>query len=415
MRFIRNPAAAIAAIWAVALSLPQLEYAQEARFYAMMGFLFTAAIYCLLRHLRSPGGFWLIPLIIVIAASLYTHNMMVPYLCALGLAWLILPSPHPFSRRLLDGVFTVFAAGLIFGPWAMSALVDQVRMVHGNFWVQRPSTDDIIQIISSLAGIEHMWLRDDLMQRWNIPLDSGNAWAAIGIFFIAISLLAGLTLQFLQWRDILALSILSLFPPLAIAAASYVTTPLFLEKIFLPSAALIPILIFLPLGTRMKIIRRIAWPFAGFYLLAVALTFYGYERVEQKEDWRSAARFVSDLPDHRRLIVFVGSDGQLPFDFYYHYRPDEKPTGTPTGFFDINPPRAMQQVLQSSDVDGLKSLIAKENYDEAVLVVAHGGWGDKNYYTWKMLSDVFPQEKETDFHDVIVVRFTRLSPISNNP
>ena len=145
-------------------------------------------------------------------------------------------------------------------------------------------------------------------------------------------------------REALGLLTAAIFPPVAVALCSVIWTPVFAEKMFLTSATMCPIFFLLPLGMPLpRAGLRMAWCGTAILLLLTGLTLFGYYREITKEDWRGIARIVSELPGDRRLIVFIANDGRLPFDYYYHYRPEDEATGVPSDFFDLDPPRTMRR------------------------------------------------------------------------
>jgi hypothetical protein len=194
---------------------------------------------------------------------------------------------------------------------------------------------------------------------------------------------------------------MALFPPVAIAVYSLVWTPLFMPKIFLPSAALLPIFALLPLATRWpRKTTRGLWIGVGLLLALSALTLYGHEVEDRKEDWRQLARIVSELPGGHRLIIFDANDGQLPFDYYYRYHPGDDPTGVPGGFFDLDPPQTMRRVKGDRDLEPLKARLDSGSFDEIVLVNAHDHWGDPDHLTENLLASRFILSGSTQVNDL---------------
>ena len=100
--------------------------------------------------------------------------------------------------------------------------------------------------------------------------------------------------------------------------------------------------------------------------------------------------------------MFVANDGQLPFDYYYHYRPGDEATGVPGGFFDLDPPRTMLRVLVERDLWPLNSRLASGHYDQVVLVLAHGWWGDTNRLTQSLLRKRWPMAGHEELNDVAI-------------
>ena len=128
-RMLRKPAAVAAAMWLLSFSFLQMWYAREARAYALMGLMGVAAFDWLQRHLAAGHRRWLIPLALLIAAEMYTHNMMAPYAMGLVLAWLVLPSEHSMRRRIAEMSLVTGVAAALYLPWAIGGLPHQMDMI----------------------------------------------------------------------------------------------------------------------------------------------------------------------------------------------------------------------------------------------------------------------------------------------
>ena len=128
-----------AVVWSLALGFHQQFYAQEARFYAMMAFLAVAMLHCLARHLDAPHRYWLIPQAIAVAASIYTHYMMAPYILTLAPLWLILPSAHSLRKRVIDGLLAASGAFVLFSPWVfMHCISSFISFTRGSGSSRQP-------------------------------------------------------------------------------------------------------------------------------------------------------------------------------------------------------------------------------------------------------------------------------------
>jgi hypothetical protein len=408
-RLLPLPAAA-AAIWLLVLGFHQEFYAQEARAYALMALLTVAALDCLLNHLNARGRGGLIPLTLLAAAALYTHNAMTFYLAGMAAAWLILPSPHSLRRRLLDGAAVAVGACILFLPWIITSLYAQIHLVKIGFWAERPTLIKTLIIISWIAGVPTPETWNRLIYSLHSPHALGNFPAWFGLMLIVACLLLGLwLLRGSALREFFGLAALLLFPPAAVLAYSLLDRPILMDKIFLPSATLMPILLLLPMRwswprPRLRWITCLA---TVFLLLIQAAVLVNYFVVPQKEDWRSAAALVEGFPAQRRLIVFVANDGQLPFDYYYHYRPGDAVAGAPAGFFDRDPPRTMLRVLTPQDVQSVEAKIDREKYDHVVVVLSHWKFADPDGYVLQGIGRGFPRQNYRIFLDVSIYWFDR--------
>ncbi|MGD0463083.1 MAG: glycosyltransferase family 39 protein [Tepidisphaeraceae bacterium] len=403
-RMLGNPAAIAAAACAMSLSFMQLWYAQEARVYAMMALLTIAAFDSLRRHLAARSRRRLMILPILFASAMYTHNMMAPYVVAILLAWMVLPSEHSFRRRIVEMTAVTAVAGFLYLPWAVWGLPDQMEMIRHGFWADRLKHGAVLSDLASLTGVQHYWSAANVFDRIHLHILDGIGPILMTMILLGASgLLSVVFQQGPRRRQAIGLLIVALFPPLFVALYSVLRTPLFIHKLFLPSATLMPIFALLPLAMPLsRGLLRAAWAGAVLLLFLSATTLYGYHLEGKKEQWRDVAAFVSQLPPAHRLIIFVANDGQLPFDYYYHYRPGEEATGVPGGFFDLNPPRTMRRVFNPSGLHSLKSRLDTEHYDQIVLLLAHQFWGDPNQLTLDLIRSRFPLAGHQEFYDVTI-------------
>jgi 4-amino-4-deoxy-L-arabinose transferase-like glycosyltransferase len=407
-RILANPAAIAAAVIAMSLSFMQLWYAQEARGYAMMAFLFIAAFDCLLCHLAARHRWWLGVLPILFAAAMYTHNMMAPYVAAVLLAWLVLPSEHSLWRRIGEIAAVITIAGLLYLPWAIWGLPDQMQMIRHGFWADPLDHNTFFSILFSQAGVKQYWSAADALDRFHIRIANGEGPIVIAAVLLGASAILSILFQRgPRRRQAIGLLLAALFPPLFVALYSILRTPLFIDKLFLPSATLLPIFAMIPLAMPLSRLPRIlAWCGAGLLLFMTGVTLFGYHKEGFKEDWRSAAAVVSQMPPAHRLIIFIANDGQLPFDYYYHYRPGDEATGVPGGFFDLNPPRTMRRVESAGDLDPLKDRLDSGHYDQIVLLLAHQGWGDPKALAQELIGGRYHYAGRAEFYDVVMQWYT---------
>jgi uncharacterized membrane protein len=410
-RFVRSPVGVAAVIWALALGFHMQFYAQEARFYALMAFLTIAMLEFLQEHLSSGHRYWLIPLTVVVAASIYTHYMMAPYIAALAPLWLILPSTHSLRRRITDGILVAVGAAILFSPWAVTSLHAQLHFVHNDFWIPKVTFGVLFDLATWLLSVPSNWFWSSLLSRLHLYFSLGfwPGWIALLGFVAVIATILGKQTGERR-RDAMGLLTFVLLPPALVVFYSLFSTPLVLNKVFLGSAAAMPFILLLPLGMEFKrpgrVILRIGA--AGLMLLAIGILWT--DMSEKKEDWRSAAQFVAQMPPKHRLILFMGQDSQLPFDYYHGpYRAGEDVTGSPAGFFDLDPPRAMLRVLRQEDLHHLQMMIENGHYEQVILVESHQQWSDPENLTLKYLVARFPNQDPrvdlVDLYDVSVWTF----------
>jgi 4-amino-4-deoxy-L-arabinose transferase-like glycosyltransferase len=403
---------AAVAVWAVAVGYSQVYFAQEARFYALMALLMVGALDLLLRFLSTRDRRWLVPLVLVLAAALYTHNLMVPYVGAFFLCWLIV-SPQSWREMVGTGA----AVGMIYLPWAIFMLPGQLRMVHQAFWVGRPGYAAIMSLVASLFNMQSVGAWNQILGRYHVATRMNFAPLWAGIFLAGISLAMSIALQReARRRQAAGLLVLVLLPPLVVTIYSLVGTPILMERTFLTSGVLMPILLLLPFNLPWSASGlRYALFFGAILLVLMLGSLLVYEALDRKEDWRGAAEMVSELPPAHRLIVFDAEDGQLPFEFYYRFDPGEDVTGVPGGFFDLDPPRALRRVLGRADLDSLAGKLKAGNYDQVVLVAAHLFWADPQGLTVPLIEREYPEVKVAKLKDVSVFVFEKNNDSDHGP
>jgi hypothetical protein len=293
----------------------------------------------------------------------------------------------------------------------------QTNMIHQGFWVLRPTAKDMIELLITLLGIHHFWSWDQFIPRFLAKPTVATAPLVAGLAILVFA--AWVTISGKKRairRQSIALLIAALLPPIVVAAYSLVGTPLLMDKIFVGSSALLPIFAMIPIGITSGRWRKWAI-FLGVLLLILDLaTLCGSIHEDIKEPWRDAAKVVESLPAKPRLIVFVATEGELPFDYYYHYRPGEGVTGVPCWFFANDPPRTMLRTQTYADLEPLKDALASGKYDEVVVLEAHLGWGDPHDLTELFLTARFPIRTEWQLRDVNVVRLqTQPTTTSSTP
>jgi uncharacterized membrane protein len=374
-RLLRNAEAALCATWLFVLSFLQTWYSQEARGYELTALLTAVMFYSLIRYLESADWRWLAALIVAAVMGLYANNFMFLYAGAIGVAGIVLPSTLSIGRRLKAAAVAGSCVAVAYLPW-IGTLAAQVHRVNQDFWIERPTVDSVCEVVARICGVEHFWTWDQYVS-WIFHPDVGIGVPRAATFAVAVgAALAIVQLKHDRRRTALALAIVGLLPPLLAAAYSQVRQPIFLPAGFVPSTVVMPVLIAGVIAwCESKLVARGVVAVA-IVLSAVNLAAYEHERT--KEDWRSAAAAVAAMPGvEHRLIVFVANEAELPFDYYYRPRPGEIETGTPAGFFAVDPPRTQLRVLADDDILPLRRQLAAEHFDDVVLIDSHAGWIDK--------------------------------------
>ncbi len=145
------------ASWAAAILLalnPFLtSYAQEARMYALVVLLGTLTCGALLRAFILGRATWRVPLGILLAALMYTHNWALFLGVACGMAWLVLIAVARGGRRrdlLRAGLVAFGTAALLYLPWLPTTIFQASHT--GAPWALAPPPAALPQVFERLLG-----------------------------------------------------------------------------------------------------------------------------------------------------------------------------------------------------------------------------------------------------------------------
>ncbi|MGA3294405.1 MAG: glycosyltransferase family 39 protein [Candidatus Acidiferrales bacterium] len=316
-KILADRTAEVLAMAACAGSFFQIWYAQEARSYSMLALFLLGAVYCLLLFLenRTPLSFSF--LVLFITASLYMHNMAFFYLPGLALIWVLYPSPRSLPRRAADMVLAASAVLVLYAPW-IPVLREQVHAIRAGYWVPRPGLRDPFDTLCILLGLDTASLQTAVPRRFHVfRLFGHETWLLAGLLVLGLSILGGLlAAQSDDRRKTLALAAYSIAPVFLVFLASRLGTSVYLNRVFIGSSVMLPILLAAPIAFQTGKLRRAFAAIALLVLAGIAVSAFGYPRHEQKEDWRSAANYLVSLPEKRRLVVGVPDGGQILIQYY---------------------------------------------------------------------------------------------------
>jgi len=397
-RLFRDRWARAAAVALVACSSMQVAYAHEVRFYALMSLvgaidLYVAIVAC--ERERTAIG-WLAVAAVAWAVSLWLNNIMAVYLGCLGVAWLVLPGDRRVGRRLLDVAGVAVLAGLAFSPW-VPALAAQARAIGANFWCQPPTGSDLIDMVERVAGVN----------------EAGEAVGGVAVLALAGAAVATAAGVGRQRRLAAALAAFGLLPLLVTFVYSRHRTSIFMDRAFIVSSLVAPLLAAVPLEATVGRPERLRGAAAAVAALLVAVSARSaiadrHRVASHVEDWRGASRYAAAGPSIHRLTVFNANEGELLYDYYARggdYSPSPDLTGTPADYFAPRPARTLQRVRSEAGVDGLRRLLASRPADDVVFVAAHGPYADADGRTLALLRGRMREADRRLFDAVTVYRF----------
>ena len=394
VRLFRDPWARAAGVSLTACSFMQVAYAHEGRFYAAVGLVGVVNFYLAVRACGAdrPAVGWLAASAVGWAAGLWLNNISAIYLACLAVAWLTLPGRRPIAGRVRDVAVVAGVAAMAFAPW-VPAVLAQRRAMAANYWSHPPGWVDLPTMLRVVGG----------------TINAGGGAVAVAAGLAA----AGSAVAGRRWRVAVSLALFGVLPVVVTFAYSRGSTSIFMDRAFIISTLVVPLLAVIPLEAtagRSGDRRLVAMALIAALLAesAVAAVADRYRTPDHDEDWRAACRYAAALPGGRRLTVFNANEGELLYDYYARgsdYAPVPPQTGTPGDYFDVDPPRTLRRVTADADVDPLRAAVAQQPFDAVVLVAAHGAYADPAGRTLAVLRRRMRLADERAFDNVTVYRF----------
>jgi predicted membrane-bound mannosyltransferase len=296
-RRVAGAQAAFAAAVLLAISPFQIEFAQEARMYALLALAATLSTLAFLSLIERPRPASIGLLAATTAAMAYTqiHAVFVVLAHAAVVAGLALGDRARFRRIIAPWMIAELAALACFSPW-IGPLASQMLRVGGHFWIPRPAWFDAADPLIAYAG--------------SVRLARVIGAAA------AAGLVAGIAARAPYGRRV---GTLTLAAWLAASVGGPLAVSQFGTSIFLPKytiAASVPFAILAGIG--LGVVRR--WWFTAAALAAIAwLTWTPLDRFytrPRKDDWRAAAALVEQAARPGDVVMFYPDYNEIPYDYY---------------------------------------------------------------------------------------------------
>jgi hypothetical protein len=364
-----------------AISFYQIWYAQEARCYGLLVLLSLGSVYCLLRCLDNRTPLGLCGLVLFLAASLYTHNIALFYLPGLAVMWLIYPAEMTMRVRVRDLLLVFAGVLLLYLPW-VPVLHEQLQRIHGGFWVAAPKVADVLDSLCVLSGFDTRTFQALFRDHFHTQLLFGFwTWAPAVLMVFVLCVLGGLcAVRPADRRKVAALLVYSLTPVFLVFIDSRISNPIYINRVFLGSCVLLPIVFCVPIAFQVGNNRKAFQVIGLLVLMGTSVSAFGYLRRERREDWRGVTEYLLKIPEKRRLAVIVPDTGQVLIQYYasglFESRPSIEVTGLVTGY---NPPdptleaRALQGIDRNGDVLAVLShAMASKNYNEIDVAMQPG-------------------------------------------
>jgi len=323
-----------------AVSFFQVWYTQEARCYSLLVFLSLGSVYWLLLCLENRTTLRLSGLVLFLVASLYTHNIAIFYLPGIAVMWFVYPGDKTIRARVWDGLVVFSAVLLLYIPW-LPHLRGHMQRIHRGWWVAPPKTADVLDSLCVLSGFDTHTLQAIFRDRFHtLRLFGFWTWApAVCVIFVLCALGGLCAVRSTDRRKVATLLIYSLTPIFLVFIDSRISNPIYLNRIFLGSCALLPIVYCAPIAFQTGNSRKLFQVIGLVVLLGTTVSAFGYLRREQKEDWRGLTEYLLKLPERRRLSVVVPDIAQALVQYYVSKSPNSSRMTQMTGLLtDFNPP-----------------------------------------------------------------------------
>jgi mannosyltransferase len=295
-RWFDRPTALVAGLLA-AMSLQQIEFAQEARMYALLtltAVLSIDAFLCVVQHGTRRA---LVGYVAATSAMLYTHAYAGFVIAgqALWLAGALVASTNQRPQRWRRGLLAFGLTALVFLPW-VPTLLAQLYRVERAFWIRGQVT--LASAVEAQAGSSILaWMLGPLAATAVLVSvvrsrrHAGEAVAAATLCAAVIACVIGL--------------------PFALSRVS--------RPVFLPKYTIAASLAFLTLAARGVVLLPTRVLRGGALIAIVTLTVVplrAYLTTRHKDDWRDIVAHLERAAEPGDLVVFSQAFGVEPFHYY---------------------------------------------------------------------------------------------------
>lgn len=297
----------------------QVWYARETRFYALLGFLSLASVSCVLLWLKGHNWPALSGLVLSLVAAIYTHNTFFFYLPGIAIMWFVYPSERSFRSRLATGLGVAFSVLFLYAPW-VPMLREQMQRIHEFFWVTRPGAKELQDSLCILSGFDIPTLQHVFRDQLHLHISRlFGYWtwstAILGAFLLCVVWSVSAP-RVADRRKITAVLAYLALPIILIFVDSRISIPVYTNKVFVGSSALLPIIFCAPIAIQAGTSRKLATVLGILIFLGTTLSCFGYLRRERREDWRGVTEHLLRIPERQRLVVVVPDYAQILVDYY---------------------------------------------------------------------------------------------------
>src|SRR3984893_11624884 len=191
-KVLKDSMAVALAMWLFAFSIMQVWFSREARTYELASFLALVALYAMVLFLERRSVASFATIVLAVTASLYMHNMMLFYLLALNVTWMIYPSERAWGERAKELLLVDVLAGVLYLPWVPSMLAQAaINVVQKGFWASRPTARTLFGTLTTVSGFYPDYLTA-VAARFS-RLSSDTTWVCVltGESLLCAALVAG--------------------------------------------------------------------------------------------------------------------------------------------------------------------------------------------------------------------------------
>jgi 4-amino-4-deoxy-L-arabinose transferase-like glycosyltransferase len=291
-----DPVTAIVTAALLAVLPFQIEFAQEARMYALLALLSTLSMTSFVSlaeraHARTLAGY-----VVWTTLALYTHVyalfLVAVQACAVGLTWWRdRDAGRVWIVRWLAGAAAV---AILFLPWAF-VIVHQVQRGQNGSWIPRPASFELVWTLLAFSG--------------SVPL----------LVVLVPVVLFGMSRVYRDRRrdgpvDAFALSCLWMTVPVFVPfALSQFSLPIFAPKYAIASS--LPFAMFAARGVA-ALSREWRWAAVGVIAMATIASPVSHFAVVHKDGWRSVVGQIEAAAGPDDVVLLYPAFNEIPFEYY---------------------------------------------------------------------------------------------------
>lgn len=312
-RELAGGAAGVGAAVLVAVSPIQVQYAQEARMYALLALTSGISFLALSRILRAPSKAWVVLYAAATAAMLYSHVYGLFLLAAqaafVAVLWFARePERRPRGRPLAVGFGTALA---LYAPWTVALYQQVSREVQGEdanlAWLDAPGAGDVWDTVVHWAGSE-----GGALALCTLAVAAAGTMLMTRVRSGSSRLSAGA----LAGDETVVLLVLWTTVPLVLPFIVSHVTPVhvFLSRYTVSSALALAVLAAVLASRLPRPLDRVA---AASVFATLAAGTALYHATYTKTDWRSASAYLEARLTAADLIVLDRPFSTYPLRYYF--------------------------------------------------------------------------------------------------